>query len=39
MRGNIIEELYYSNIDPQDRGYCLGVRFMTDTFLSDKCAV
>lgn len=22
MRGNIIEELYYGNIDPQDRGYC-----------------
>lgn len=21
MRGNIIEELYYGNIDPQDRGY------------------
>ena len=20
MRGNIIEELYYGNIDPQDRG-------------------
>ena len=22
MRGNIIEELYYGNIDPQDYGYC-----------------
>ena len=22
MRGNIIEELYYGNIDPQDHGYC-----------------
>ena len=22
MRGNIIEELYYANIDPQDHGYC-----------------
>ncbi len=22
MRGNIIEELYYGNIDPQARGYC-----------------
>ena len=21
MKGNIIEELYYGNIDPQDRGY------------------
>ena len=21
MRGNIIEELYYGNIDPQGRGY------------------
>ena len=21
MRGSIIEELYYGNIDPQDRGY------------------
>ena len=21
MRGNIIEELHYGNIDPQDRGY------------------
>ena len=21
MRGNIIEELYYGNIDPQDHGY------------------
>ena len=21
MRGNIIEELYYGNLDPQDRGY------------------
>lgn len=21
MRGNIIEELYYGKIDPQDRGY------------------
>ena len=21
MRGNIIEELYYGNIDPQERGY------------------
>ena len=23
MRGSIIEELYYGNIDPQDRGYRL----------------
>ena len=23
MRGNIIEELYYGNINPQDRGYRL----------------
>lgn len=23
MRGNIIEELYYGNLDPQDRGYRL----------------
>ena len=22
MRGNIIEEMYYGNIDPQDHGYC-----------------
>ena len=22
MRGNIIEELYYANIGPQNRGYC-----------------
>ena len=22
MRGNIIEELYYGNIDPQNHGYC-----------------
>ena len=22
MRGNIIEELYYGNIDPQDHSYC-----------------
>ena len=22
MRGNILEELYYGNIDPQDHGYC-----------------
>ena len=21
MRGNIIEELYYGNVDPQDHGY------------------
>ena len=22
MRGNILEELYYGNLDPQDHGYC-----------------
>ena len=22
MRGNIIEEMYYGNIDPQDHSYC-----------------